>query len=63
MFKEYPDILSVAQVAQALCIGRKAAYALIHAHMIGFLKIGKTIKVPKTALIEYVQTARNNTRL
>lgn len=60
MFKEYPDILSVAQVAQALGIGRKAAYALVNKHILGCVRIGRTIKVPKEALVEYVRTARNN---
>ena len=60
MFKDYPDILTIRQVAQALGIGHKAAYALVNRHILGCIRIGRTIKVPKEMLVEYVRTARNN---
>lgn len=63
MFKEYPEILTVAQVASALGIGRKAAYALVNEHRIGCIRVGKTIKIPKSSLVEFVNTARNNIEL
>lgn len=63
MFKEYPEILSVSQVADALKIGRKAAYALVKSNKLGALYVGHTIRVPKMMLEEYVKTARNNVKL
>ena len=60
MFKEYPDILTVPQVAQALGIGRKAAYALVKDKKQGHIRVGRTIKVPKFSLEEIIKTARNN---
>lgn len=63
MFKEYPDILTIPQVAQALGIGRKAAYDLVNNKILGALRVGRTIKVPKFSLEEYVKTARNNVEL
>ena len=63
MFKEYPDILTVAQVAKALGIGIKAAYALVNENRLGALRMGKIIKIPKYCLEEYVKTARFNVRL
>ncbi len=64
MFRNFPDILSVPQVAEALCIGQKAAYALVNENKLGHIRIGKTIKVPKQILIEYVlATARMNIEL
>ena len=60
MFREYPDILTVAQVAQALGIGKKAVYDLVNKKILGALRVGRTIKIPKFALEEYVKTARNN---
>ncbi len=60
LFREYPDILTVAQVAQALGIGLKAVYALVNNKQLGALRVGRTIKIPKFALEEYVKTARNN---
>lgn len=63
MFKEYPDIMTVPQVAEALKIGRKAAYALVNGNHLGHIRIGRTIKVPKEMLVEFVKTARNNIKL
>lgn len=60
MFKEYPDILTVPQAAQALGVGRKAIYDLVKKNILGALRVGRTIKIPKFSLEEYVKTARNN---
>ena len=60
MFKEYPDILTIPQVAQALGIGRKAAYALVNEKKLGAIRVGRTIKVPKPMLVEFIMTARYN---
>ena len=35
MLKEYPDVLTVEQVAQILNIGINAAYRLVNSHEIG----------------------------
>lgn len=63
MFKKYPDILTIPQVAEALGIGKKAAYALVKNHIIPALYVGNKIIVPKYALVEYMGTARNNVKL
>ena len=63
MFKEYPDIMTVPQVADALKIGRKAAYALVNSNLLGHIRIGRTIKVPKEMLVDFVKTAHNNIKL
>lgn len=63
MFKEYPDIMTIAQVAQALGIGLKAAYGLVNRQVLGYIPIGRKKLVPKEMLVEYVRTARNNIKL
>lgn len=60
MFKEFPDILTVPQVAQALNVSTKAVYALVRTQKLGCIRVGRTIKVPKFSLEEFVKTARNN---
>ncbi len=60
MFKDYPDILTIEQVAKALGIGRKAAYALVNDKKLGAIRVGRSIKVPKPMLVEFVMTARYN---
>ena len=63
MFKKYPDILTIPQVAEALGIGKKAAYALVNKHIIPALHVGNKIIVPKKGLEDYIETARNNVKL
>lgn len=58
MFKEYPDILDVPEVAQALGIGKNTAYRLVRERKIGCKRIGRRIKVPKACLVDYVNSAR-----
>ncbi len=60
MFKDFPDILTIPQVAEALGIGRKAAYALVNDKKLGAIRVGRTIKVPKMCLEEFIKAARNN---
>ena len=63
MFNQYPDVLTVQQVAEALRIGRGAAYKLVNERTIGSVRIGNKIRVPKQCLIEYMQSVRYNISL
>lgn len=54
LFSEYPDVMDVHQLREALGIGRKAVYKLLDEKKISCFKIGHTYKIPKSALIEYV---------
>ena len=58
MFKEYPDILTVSQAAQALGIGRNTVYQLVHTRQVGCKRIGTKIIIPKACLIDFVMSAR-----
>ena len=58
MLKDYPDVLTVQQVAEILGIGKNAAYRLIKEHAIGCRRVGSAIRVPKVCLIEYLKSAR-----
>ncbi|MBP8640492.1 MAG: helix-turn-helix domain-containing protein [Oscillospiraceae bacterium] len=60
MFKEYPDVLTVEQLAEALGIGKNKAYELISNHVIGYKRIGRKILIPKCCLIDYIQSSRYN---
>ena len=63
MFNQYPDVLTVQQVAEALRIGRGAAYKLVNERTIGSVRIGNKFRVPKQCLIEFMQSARYNISL
>lgn len=58
MLKEYPDVLTVKQVAEILEIGINAAYRLIHNNTIGSVRVGRSIRVPKMCVIDYLTSAR-----
>ena len=58
MLHNYPDVLTVKQVAEALGIGINKAYELIKLHIIGSKRIGCRIIVPKACLIDYIESAR-----
>lgn len=51
-----PLVLSVPQLADILHIGRNAAYDLVKSGAIRSIRIGRTIRIPKSALLEYLNT-------
>jgi excisionase family DNA binding protein len=53
-FETLPDVLNVHQVRAVLGISRVGVYKLIDANKISCFKIGNAYKIPKTALIEYI---------
>lgn len=55
LFDNLPDVLTVQQVRQVLGIGRTAVYKLVEQKQIRCFKIGNAYKIPKTALIEFIQ--------
>lgn len=54
-FKEYPDVLNVEQMQSALGIGRSTAYKLIKNNEIGYIRVGRSIRVPRRCLIDYTE--------
>ena len=54
LFHNYPDLMSIVDMQKALGIGRTKAYQLINNGEINYLKIGKSIKIPKQFLIDFV---------
>ena len=54
MFKNYPDILSVDQLQEMLCIGPVLAYNLVKKGVIPAMKIGREYKIPKAQVINYI---------
>ena len=54
LFKDYPDVLSVREVQQALRIGQAGVYKLLASGEVGSFKIGNTYKIPKDKLIAYM---------
>ena len=63
MFREYPDIMTVPDAAEALRISVKSVYQLVHNNTLGSKRIGRKILIPKICLIQYVRSAQYTVKL
>ena len=52
---QYPDILSAAQMREILGTSRRETYQLISSGQVGSFMIGRVHKIPKSALLSYIQ--------
>lgn len=53
-FEEIPAILTVPELAKFLGIGRASAYNLVRSKQIRAIYIGKQIRAPRHALLQYL---------
>lgn len=63
MFAKYPDVVSITQLSQMLHISEKLAYRLIRENQIAHLKIGRTYKIPKINVIQYLGVLDHATQM
>ncbi len=54
MFEEYEALLNVSDVQGILMTGRNAIYDLIKNNKLRYMRIGRVYKIPKEALIDYI---------
>ena len=55
MFERYPDVVEVDQLREMLGgISRKLAYRLLAEKDIHSVRIGRTFKIPKACVIDYL---------
>ncbi len=59
MLKEYPEVLSVREVAKILRIGKNKAYGIINSEQLSSIKMGGKIIVPKMCLIQFLLNTGN----
>ncbi len=56
VFKEYPDVVNVEQMCKMLGgISIKTGYRMLHENEINHFKIGRTYKIPKLYVLEYLK--------
>ena len=58
-FDELPLTLRVEDLMPILGIGRNTAYELVHSKQIYSVKIGRQLRIPKQALIDYLTSSRS----
>jgi excisionase family DNA binding protein len=54
MFSEYPDVVSVDDLAKMLHIGKNKAYELVSTDVIQSIRVGKKHLIPKYRVIEFL---------
>ena len=59
MLKEYPEVLSVREVAKILRIGKNKAYNLVNEGRLSSIKVGGKTIVPKMCLITFLLDTNN----
>lgn len=57
-FKNYPDAMSLSQIAECLGISKKLASRLIRSGELAAVKIGREYRVAKSTLIKYIAKPR-----
>lgn len=60
MFEEYDDLIDIETLMEILCIGRNKAYDLVNSNDIGACKIGKSWKIPKRNVINFLENKCKN---
>ena len=58
-FDELPLTLRVEDLMPILGIGRNTAYELVRSTQIYSVKIGRQLRIPKQALIDYLTSSRS----
>lgn len=56
MFTDYPDVVSIAELQSMLRISRNTAYELVRSGKIRSVKIGRTYRIPRSAVEDYLNT-------
>lgn len=58
-FGELPLTLRMEELMLILSIGRNTAYGLVSSGQIRSIKVGKQIRIPKQALIDYLTSSHS----
>lgn len=54
--QELPLVLNVDDAARILRVGKAATYSLVRSGQLKSLRIGRTIRIPRNALDEYLRS-------
>lgn len=56
-FDNLPLALTVREAGQVLRVGRSVTYELVRSGQLRSVRIGRSIRIPRDALVEYLQLA------
>ena len=55
MFEQYPDILTVEEVCEALRMGYNAVYEILNSGKLKAFKNGRVWRIPRESLKEFIK--------
>ena len=55
MLREYPDVMNIEQMSQALGVSTKTGYGLLKSGKVPCLKVGRAYRIPKVHLLTYMK--------
>ena len=55
MLKDYPDVMDIGQMCEALGVSTKTGYKLLKDGKIEYLKIGRAYRIPKAHILRYLK--------
>lgn len=58
ILKNFDDVLTFKEFRQVLKIGRNKAYELLQNNIISSIRIGKSYRIPKINVINYLQNQK-----
>lgn len=58
ILKDFDDVLTFVELRQVLKIGRNKAYELLQNNIISSIRIGKSYRIPKINVINYLQNQK-----
>ena len=53
--KDYPDVMDIGQMCEALGVSTKTGYKLLKDGKIEYLKIGRAYRIPKAHILRYLK--------
>jgi len=59
-FDSLPLLLTVGEMASILRIGRNAAYQLVRDGNVLCIHVGRSIRIPRNALVQFVECTHDN---
>ena len=59
-FETLPLLLTVGEMASVLRIGRNPAYQLVKDGAIQSIRVGRSIRIPRNALVQFVENTQQS---
>ncbi len=62
-YETIPDVLTIPELQKVLRIGRSTAYRLIQTSELRCIRIGRSIRIPKECVVEFIETQRTQSNI